>query len=179
MRIDFFVVHKRRFWYRFALDSTIIITIWYQRRQSKIAAKMNVFMDLVSFRNHVPLPWQFVVALNRIDIVFHSEEAIRRLWHEYYDLIIVEQTDVVVGQVKEKKVALISAIAHHLDYKGIDQIYLQRYYQTQGSYDDYLGDVQLKGSAMEYFQIGKELHQRIIHNMDNQKGEADSTPTAG
>lgn len=55
------------------------ITIWFQNRDAKKKAKMGVFMDLVSFRNHVPLPWQFVVALNRIDIVFHKEKDICHL----------------------------------------------------------------------------------------------------
>jgi Family of unknown function (DUF6680) len=122
----------------------VLLTIWYQNRQSRRFAKMNLFIDLVSFRHHIPLPWQYTVALNRIDVIFHKQNDIRHLWHEYYDLICKDQILDVPDRVNEKKIALISRIANHLGYNNIDQIFLQRYYQTKGSYDQIVGDNELK-----------------------------------
>lgn len=143
----------------------VVITILYQNRAAKQEAKMQIFMDLVSFRHHNPAPWQFVVALNRIDVVFHKEEEVCRLWHKYYDLTRLESSPSVSEQMAETRTELISAIAKSLGYKNIDQIYLNRYYQTVGSYEDYLGDVQLKQAAMGYFQTGNEMNKRVIDRM--------------
>lgn len=155
----------------------VLITIWYQRRQANIDAKTSIFMDLVSFRYYQPIPWQFSVALNRIDVVYHKEESICRLYHEYYDLINRDLSQAVESdwtRIDEKKVALITAMARHLGYNQIDQIYLQRYYQPKGVYDDYLGDVQLKTTAYQYFQSGKEMNSRIIDRMDNDGVNSDN-----
>ena len=155
----------------------VLITIWYQRRQALIDAKTSIFMDLVSFRYYQPIPWRFSVALNRIDVVYHKEESICRLYHEYYDLINRDLSQAVESdwtRIDEKKVALITAMARHLGYNQIDQIYLQRYYQPKGVYDDYLGDVQLKTTAYQYFQSGKEMNSRIIARMDENEEDSDN-----
>jgi hypothetical protein len=146
----------------------VLITIWYQKRQSKTDAKVRLFMDLVSFRNHYPVPWQFSVALNRIDVVYHKEESICRLYHEYYDIASRDLSENEVLLLNEKKIALITAMARHLGYNQIDQIYLQRYYQAKGVYDDYLDDVQLKTTAYQYFLSGKEMNSRVIARMDEE-----------
>ncbi|HTD93774.1 MAG TPA: DUF6680 family protein [Chitinophagaceae bacterium] len=144
-----------------ALVSPIIaigLTIWYQNRQARRTAKMNLFNDLVSFRNYIPLPWQYTVALNRIDIVFHKQAKIRQLWHEYYDLIELEQIEPTLGKVKEKKIALISEMAKHLGYKNIDQIFLQRYYQTQGHFDQFVSDVEIRKEMVRVLKSTETLY---------------------
>lgn len=173
--------HSEAFWLQFttiavALISPIvavILTIWYQAREAKYRAKLNIFMDLVSFRHHVPVPWQFFVALNRIDVVFHKQEAICHLYHEYYDLTLRDLTGVDGVLLNEKKVALITEMARHLGYNQIDQIYLQRYYQPKGGYDDYLGDIELKTTAYQYFLSGKDMNTRVIARMDAEQEEGD------
>lgn len=179
------LTHEEAFWLQLitvfgtvtAPIIAVLITIWYQRRQANTDAKTSIFMDLVSFRYYQPIPWQFFVALNRIDVVFHKQESICRLYHEYYDLInkdLSQASEADWTRIDEKKVALITAIARHLGYKQIDQIYLQRYYQPKGVYDDYLGDVQLKTTAYQYFQSGKDMNARIIARMDEQEEGSDN-----
>jgi len=126
----------------------VLITIWYQNRQGRRTAKMGLFIDLISFRHHFPLPWQYTVALNRIDVIFHKQNTIRQLWHEYYDLTCKDQVGDVVQRVEEKKIALISEIAKHLGYRNIDQIFLQRYYQTKGSYDQIVSDTEIRSELL-------------------------------
>jgi len=138
--------------------AAVLITIWYQNRQTRRRAKMALFLDLVSFRDYIPLPWQYVVALNRIDVVFHRQKDIRMLWHEYYDLISQDQKEPVVSRVREKKVALISAMAKHLGYKNIDQIFLQRYYLTQGYIDSLLLDDGIKRELLRVLKSTETLY---------------------
>jgi hypothetical protein len=135
----------------------VLITLWHQNRQTKRNAKMQLFMDLVSFRDHVPFTWQYVVALNRIDVVFHKQEDILRIWHEYYDLILQPQTEIVKGQVKEKTVALISEIAKHLGYHNIDQIFLQRYYQPKGHFDEFVNNYEIRTELLRVLKSTEVL----------------------
>ena len=83
--------------------AAVLITVWYQNREARRKAQMALFLDLVSFRDYIPLPWQYTIALNRIDVIFHKQNVIRQLWHEYYDLIGEEQKGQIVERVKEKK----------------------------------------------------------------------------
>jgi hypothetical protein len=171
------LTHSEAFWLQFstivvAVISPIIavvITIWYQNRSAKRNAQMNLFMDLVSFRDYLHLPWQYFVALNRIDVVFHREDKIRQLWHEYYDLIQQPQTDHIVNLVQEKRVSLISQIAKHLGYHNIDQIFLQRYYQPMGNVNQYTTDWDLKAAAIKFFQQGNIFYQKLFDGELNQK----------
>lgn len=131
---------------------------------------MELFLDLVSFRDYIPLPWQYTVALNRIDVVFHRQSHICQLWHEYYELTDGFQTEERVKRVREKKIALISAIAKHLGYKNIDQIFLQRYYQTQLHLDQYVSDVEMRKEVLRVLKSTETLYIEEY----KQKGEADS-----
>lgn len=135
----------------------VIITIWYQNREGKRRAKMALFMDLISFRDYLPLTWQYVVALNRIDVIFHKQPEILRLWHEYYDLTLPEQIGTVPAQLKEKSIALISAIAKHLGYRNIDQIFLQRYYQPKGHVQQFVNDFELKQELLRVLKSTETL----------------------
>lgn len=140
----------------------VILSIWYQNRQTRRGAKMGLFIDLISFRHHIPLPWQYTVALNRIDVIFHKQPRIRQLWHEYYELTCKELKGDFLERVEEKKIALISEIAKHLGYKNIDQIFLQRYYQTKGSYDQILNDAEIRAELLRVLKSTDTLF--LINN---------------
>lgn len=156
----------------------VIITIWYQNRQSHRNAQMQILIEILSFRDYVPLPWSYVAALNRIDIVFHKQKDICHKWHEYYELTDQEQVGNVPKLLKEKKVSLISAIAQHLGYKGVDQIFLQRYYQTQSSADQYLKDLHLQEIKTKYYTVGHDFLQASLDvhraNLEGYKSELEN-----
>ena len=127
---------------------SVIITIWYQSRETKRTAQLNLYMDLISFREYTPIPWQFFVALNRIDVVFHENKSICKAWHEYFDLLCQEQTEIVSKQGHEKRIELMTLIGKHLGYNNIEQIYLQRYYQPIGNYQSSLDDSEIKSEFL-------------------------------
>jgi hypothetical protein len=151
----------------------VLITLWYQNREARRNAQMGLFLDLVSFRNYIPSPWQYTVALNRVDVIFHRQPRICELWHEYYDLLGEEQKGLVVEQIKEKKVALISAMAKHLGYSSIDQIYLQRYYQTQGHFDEFVFSGELRKELLRVLQSTDTLYIVGNENTEQLKKEID------
>ena len=126
---------------------SVIITIWYQNRETKRTAQLNLFMDLISFREYTPIPWQFFVALNRIDVVFHKNKSICQAWHEYFDLLCQVQTELVAKQGQEKRTLLMTLIGKHLGY-NFDQIYLQRYYQPIGNYQAFVDDSEIRAEFL-------------------------------
>ena len=144
---------------------SVIITIWYQSRETKRNAQINLFMDLISFREYTPIPWQFFVALNRIDVVFHENESICKAWHEYFDLLCQVQTEIVSKQGHEKRTALMTLIGKHLGYNNIEQIYLQRYYQPIGDYQSFLDDSEIKS---EFLRVLKNTHSISFVQNDGQ-----------
>ncbi len=159
------LTNGQAFWLQFstiivALVSPIIavlISLWYQKISSKKAAKMQLFMDLVSFRDYLPFPWQYSVALNRIDVVFHGEHRILQLWHEYYDSLQHELIGSALVLANERKVALISEIANHLGYNNLSQIFLQRYYQPKGSFEGMMNDFDIKTELLRVLKSTETL----------------------
>jgi hypothetical protein len=114
--------------------AAVFITIWYQNRQMKRGAKMKLFMDLISTRDQVPVDYNHVLALNRIDVVFHGQRDILRLWHEYFDLLCQPISDDVHRTRSHKRIELLSAIGKHLGYDNLQQVSLDKYYQPQSHF---------------------------------------------
>lgn len=112
----------------------VLITVWYQNRKEKRGTKINLFMTLVSTRDQVPVDYSYVLALNRIDVVFHKQKDILRLWHEYYDILGQKVVDDVARRRDHKRIELLSAMAKHLGYGDLQQISLEKYYQPHGHY---------------------------------------------
>ncbi len=133
------LTHQEAFWLQFSIVLSpviaVIVTIVYQKLQSKRNAKMKLFLDLISTRDQVPIDYNYVLALNRIGVVFHKQKGIVQLWHEYYDLLNLPVSENIVQLGNHKKIELLSAMAEHLGYGQLPQIELEKYYQPKGHYD--------------------------------------------
>src|SRR5689334_8688867 len=62
------------------------VTLFYQVRKEKRDARRELFATLIATR-HSQVIDQTVRALNLIDVAFHDSPEVRRLWHEYYDML--------------------------------------------------------------------------------------------
>jgi hypothetical protein len=103
-----------------------------QREDDKRRTKLNVFGALMQNR-HTPQSREAVAALNLIDVAFHDNKEVRRLWQEYFNMIshptaAFLQSQVGVELVRQKLVELQTAMARDLAY-SIDQFDIQRIYE--------------------------------------------------
>lgn len=114
------------------------LTIWYQNRHLKKEAQMNVFIDLISNRDQFPIDKRFVLALNRIEVIFHGNLPILRLWREYYDLTDQPSSNIQNQKIRLKQIELLTAIGLHLGYDKLPQVELQKYYIPTSHYNSYI-----------------------------------------
>lgn len=57
----------------------VLITVWLQRRHQKYDAKLRLFTTLMIHRKSNPPAFDWVNALNLIDVVFEDDQEIVRL----------------------------------------------------------------------------------------------------
>ncbi len=88
--------------------TAVLISIWVQDRREKRQQKKFIFSSLMSTRHQI-VSDEIVRALNMIDVVFHDKEKVRKLWHEYYDMLYNRGIDNPTGweQQKTKKLELV------------------------------------------------------------------------
>jgi hypothetical protein len=64
----------------------VLISMWIQDRREKLQLKRNVFATLMATRPQA-YSEEIVRAMNMIDVVFHDNENVRRLWGEYMEML--------------------------------------------------------------------------------------------
>jgi hypothetical protein len=64
----------------------VCITLWWQNRKEKRDAKRRLFMTLMMHRKFLTPTYDWVNALNLIDVVFADNSNVVTLWHDLYTL---------------------------------------------------------------------------------------------
>lgn len=103
-----------------------------QKADDRRRVKLNVFGALMQNR-HTPQSREAASALNLIDVAFHDNSEVRRLWQEYFNMISHPAAAFVQSQigfelVKQKLVELQAAMARDLAF-DINQFDIQRIYE--------------------------------------------------
>lgn len=114
--------------------AAVLISLWLQRRYQRIDARKTVLSALVANRHQV-LSQDTVRALNLIDLVFHDEPKVRKLWTEYFEMLGNEGLNNPVGwdQRNKKNVELITEIAKCVGLgRHIAHLDIQRTYSPVG-----------------------------------------------
>jgi hypothetical protein len=107
---------------------------WKLTRQSQLEdqkrqTKLSIFGTLMANR-HTAQSREAVAALNMIDVAFHDDQQVRRLWREYHAIISKPPFfDGGIGDElrRQKLLELQTAMARALDY-DIDQFDTERMY---------------------------------------------------
>ncbi|MBI5076339.1 MAG: hypothetical protein HZB62_14395 [Nitrospirae bacterium] len=114
----------------------VIITLAYQRQKEKQEIKHKVFLTLMGHRKSIPISFALVEALNTLDVIFHANDKVIRLWHEYYEFLCQTIPDSrALENQKHKYLELLSAIAEDLGYKNLQQTDIDKFYIPQGHVD--------------------------------------------
>ncbi len=129
----------------------VLISIWIQREVDKKRRKEDLFKSLMEWRKSTyPSPAK-VHALNMIDTVFADNKDIRKLWHEYYELLGEwgqkrdgKDQQIFDDRIKHKYFELIKEIAIDLHYKNFSELSLDKFYLPQGWEDELLYNIALR-----------------------------------
>lgn len=150
-------------------------SIWYQNRQLKIKAKLELFLKLMANRKKNPISIEWADALNQIDIVFQSNKYVRMAWRAYFDSLHPKSQH--FDNQNSFRLDLLSEIAKDLGYKNIKQTEIDRFYSPQffGDklerqdliYREYLR-VLLKSKSMASELSEDEYHDNL-ENIQNPK----------
>lgn len=103
----------------------VVITLWWQERKEKRDAKMKLFVTLMAHRKSDPPPYEWVSALNLIDVVFEDCPRVVELWHSFYDLL---QAPARTPAQDHKHLELLSEMARILGYDKIQQVDIDKFY---------------------------------------------------
>ena len=108
----------------------VLITVWLQNRKENRATKLWVFNTLIATR-HTPVIDENVRALNMVDVIFHDCAGVRKLWHEYFDMLNNEGLNNQNGwQTRQKKnlemiteMAKVLGYGQAITYLDVDRVY--------------------------------------------------------
>jgi hypothetical protein len=109
--------------------AAVCITLWYQRRTEKRAAKERLFLTLMAHRKSFPPVFDWTNALNLIDVVYADSPRIVQHWHSLYDILM--QTPVNMQRYSHQYIELLSEMAKSLGYRSIQQTDIDKFYAPQ------------------------------------------------
>ncbi len=103
----------------------VCITLWWQDRKERRDAKRRLFTTLMAHRKSLPRSYEFVAALNLIDVVFAKDKRVVQLWHQLYDLY---QNPQPTEAQNHKYIELLSEMASVLGYRKLKQTDIDKFY---------------------------------------------------
>ncbi len=111
----------------------VLVTVFLQARKDSKQRRLWIFNSLIATR-HSPMTDENVRALNMIDVVFYNSSRVRKLWHEYYDMLSNEGLNNPTGwaQRQAKNLEMITEMADVVGYgRAITALDVNRvYYPT-------------------------------------------------
>jgi len=111
--------------------TAVCVTLWFQSRKEKLAAKRQLFLSLMAERKNLTISPQVAQALNTIDVVFSDNREIVGIWHKYYALLAQQPSQ----ERDHTWLELLSAMAKDLRYPGLSQTDLDKFYLPQSHVD--------------------------------------------
>jgi hypothetical protein len=137
--------------------------------KNKYEAKLALFLTLFSHRSS-PIHYDFVNALNKIDLVFQDTQPVLNAWRKYYEALNNNPDENQLASWVLLRVELLSAMAISLGYNGLQQTDIQRHYIPVGHQDFLQSDSALREAALNYFRKGDLLYQALLEkNMETEQ----------
>ena len=110
----------------------VLFTLWFQARKERRDAKLYLFLALMSERKSILVSKEVARALNQVDVVYAGNPKVKALWHKYYGLLSQQPSE----ERAHTWLELLAAMAEDLQYKGLSQVDLDKFYIPQGHVDD-------------------------------------------
>lgn len=103
----------------------VAITLWWQQRKEKRDSKMRLFIALMAHRKSIPPTYEWVSALNLIDVIFAGHTKVISLWHELFNMYNNPSTE---ESQNRKKLELLSQMASDLGFAKLQQIEIDQFH---------------------------------------------------
>lgn len=135
------------------------ITLMYQYRRERKQSKLDVFHTLISHRWEIPIPRNFVAALNKIVVVFCRHRKVLTAWKEYFENLkwvwpIWNRDNLFAN--------LLDEMAFVCGYKWLKQtVYLDSYVPNQYQYESTRSD-EFHTELMKFLRAHQNVEQPII-----------------
>lgn len=147
----------------------VLISMWIQKRKDKLQYKRFIFSNLMATR-HQFISDEIVRALNMIDVAFHDNKNVRKLWKEYLDMLNNQGLNNPSGwkQRDIKRLELIQEMAKAVGYgKEITHLDVDRVYMPTGLAEE---RQRAKEIGDELLRVLKESHGiRLIQKEQSEK----------
>ena len=125
--------------------SAVLITLWWQRWKEKREAKLRLFTTLMAHRRAFPPTFEWVTALNLIDVVFAAHPRVVALWHEVYQLL---HNPTQTQEQGHKYLELLSEMGTVLGYRRLQQTDIDRYYSPQIYMDQLVAQTEMQAELL-------------------------------
>lgn len=136
----------------------VLITLWYQKRNSRYEAKQRLFAVLMAHRRSIPVTTEWVQSLNLTDVVFQDCASVVRKWRELYDLMNYPQDQINWNQVGHVRIELLSEMALSLGYTRLKQIDIDRFYMPQVLVDQSTMQGEIQTEFLRVLKATQSLH---------------------
>ena len=104
-----------------------IVTIWWQKRHQLKAEKKQIFSVLMAKRYDFTAV-ESVEAMNKIDVIFYSSDAVRIAWKEFLEATNLPDSPIRAQTIKDKHLKMLELIADDIGYKKIKWENIKQYY---------------------------------------------------
>lgn len=126
-----------------------VLTLWWQNRRAKRDEKMRVFTALMMHRQSNPPHFEWVNALNLIDIVFAENDEVLGKWHALYKIFVAQQ--VGTEDHRHTYLEMLSAMAKDLGYKKLQQTDIEKFYTPMAFANQANANAQLQAVVANFF----------------------------
>ncbi len=144
----------------------IVITLWYHSYKEKRDGKRNLFYTLMAHRKSSPPAYEWVNALNLIDVVFADNPKVLQLWHEYYDLLHTQPPNFALWE--HKYIDMLSEVAQVLGYKKLKQTDIEKFYSPVAHGDQLQMNTLLQG---ELLRVLKNTASLVVTSLNDKTPE--------
>lgn len=129
--------------------------------QQKDNEKRRLFLILFSLRGS-PISYEFVRALNQIDIVFEDTQDVLDAWHTHYDSLQRKEQVNAERNWDIQRTNLLSAMAVSLGYSRIRQTDMLQNYYPEGHANEANNDFEMRQAALTYYKNNAALSALLI-----------------
>lgn len=140
----------------------ILISQFNEKKRDDKSSKLNLFMQLMMFRQGLPISEELVKALNLIDVIFHHHPSVTNHWHDYLDMVSMKDRNFEIE--RKKYLDLLFEIAKSIGYINLKQTDIDRCYFPVGLGNQKDLTDALQKEQLQYLQNSNRLlsQQKMI-----------------
>ncbi len=134
-----------------AAGITAFLTLAWQRRSERHAAKEELFLTLMEHRKANPPSLDWVNAMNLIEVIFAGHEQVIKNWQALYN-VLNNKSQVGTEIHQHTYLNMLSEMANALGYKKLQQTDIDKFYSPQVYATQAATNAEMQALMMEFFK---------------------------